>query len=150
MRSIKILGKALGSEDTKALAALAAEAGCSPDEIEVVESVGEPDPDCDDEIVLVLASPAACADPDLEAELAAAQRGGRRAICIWPLSGEVTAEPPPAAQKYAYSIVPWDATKLRAVAADDDVLCFETAAGAPLPKPETERHVCVEEKAKPK
>jgi hypothetical protein len=133
-----------------AVAELAAEAGCSREEIEVIPSIGDPIPDCDDEIVLVLISPATCADPDLEEELKKTPNGGRRAICIWPREGDIPAEPPSAANKYGYSIIPWNADKLRAVAADDDALCFETPTGAPLPKVEMEHNLCVDEKAKPK
>jgi hypothetical protein len=133
-----------------AVTELAAEAGCSLEEIEVVSSIGGPVPGCDDEIVLVLMSPETCSDPLLEDELAKTPNGGRRAICIWPEKGAVPDEPPSAAKKYGYSIIPWDADKLCSVAADDDVLCFETPTGEPLPKVETERNLCVDEKAKPK
>lgn len=150
MRRIKILGKRLDAAAANALSALLGNAGFTRNEIEIITSVGEPDPDCDDEIVVILASPEICADAELEKELAAAQRGGRRAICVWPADAPATTEPPVAAEKYAYSVVPWDADKLRAVAADDDVLCFEKPDGQPLPKPETERNLCVDEKAKPK
>jgi hypothetical protein len=150
MRRIRILSKALSKDELAAVADLAAEAGCSPEEIEVVPSIGDPVPDCDDEIVLVLMSPAMCSDPSLQDELAKTPNGGRRPICIWPEEGEMPVEPPSASKKYAYSIIRWDADKLRSVVADDDVLCFETAAGEPLPKVETERNLCVGEKAKPK
>ena len=149
MRRIRILGKALTDGEVVAISHLAAQAGCSPEEIEVTASVGDPVPDCDDEILLVLMSPATCADEGLEAELAKTPNGGRRAICVWPAEGEVPAEPPNGAKKYGYSIIPWNADKLRAVVADDDVLCFETSAGNPLPKVETERNLCVDEKATP-
>ncbi len=149
MRRIKILKKGLAPKDVQAMKALAAAAGFPPGEVEVVEAVGEPDKRCDDEIILVLASPATCADPNLENELAAAQRGGRRAICVWP-EGSTAAEPPDSVKKYAYSIVRWDVDKLRVVAADDDELCFEMPDGQTLPAPETERNLCVDEKAKPK
>ena len=131
--------------------ALSSEAGFKSEEVDVIESVSEPDPDCDDEIFLLLASPETCVNPELEKELAAAQKGGgRRTICIWPADASPAAEPPVAAKKYAYSVIPWDADKLRAVAADDDVLCFEKPDGQPLPKPETERNLCVDDKAKGK
>lgn len=156
MRRIKILGKALSDAEVAAAVDLATEAGCAAAEIEVTASVGDPLPDCDDEIVLVVMTPATCADASLEEELAKTQNGGRRAICIWPVGGDVPPEHPPAAKKYGYSIIPWDANKLRAVAADDDVFYFETPAGESLPTVETERNLCVvevkpkiEEKAKP-
>ena len=150
MRRIRIFGKALSDSEVAAVAELAAQAGCSPEEIEVTASVGDPLPDCDDEIVLVLMSPGTCADEGLEEELAKTPNGGRRAICIWPAKAEVPAEPPSAARKYGYSIIRWSADKLRAAAADDDVLCFETPDGAPLPKVEMEHNLCVDEQAKPK
>jgi hypothetical protein len=156
MRRIKILGRALSDAEAAAAVNLAKEAGCAASEIEVTASLGDPIPDCDDEIVLVVMTPATCADASLEEELAKTPNGGRRAICIWPVEGDIPAEHPPAAKKYGYSIIPWDADKLRAVAADDDVFCFETPAGEPLPTVETERNLCVvevkpnmEEKAKP-
>jgi hypothetical protein len=150
MRRFKILKKGLSSKEVKAMNALAVDAGFKTDEIEMVDSVGEPDAACDDEIILVLASPATCADPELESELAAAQRGGRRTICVWPEEGAAAPEPPDAAKKYAYSIIRWDADKLRVVAVDDDELCFGSQDGQPLPVPKTERNLCVDEKAKPK
>ena len=151
MRRIRILAKTLDPAALEALLALSMKADFKPDEVEVIESVGEPDPACDDEIFVVLASPETCANPELEKDLVAAQKGGgRRTICIWPADAPSEAEPPVAAQKYAYSVIPWDADKLRAVAADDDVLCFEGPDGQPLPKPETERNLCVDEKAKAK
>jgi hypothetical protein len=156
MRRIKILGRALSDVEATAAADLAREAGFTAAEIDVTGSVGDPIPDCDDEIVLVVMTPATCADAGLEEELAKTQNGGRRAICVWPVEGNVPPEHPPAAKKYGYSIIPWDANKLRAVAADDDVFYFETPAGEPLPTLETERNLCVvevkqkaEEKAKP-
>jgi hypothetical protein len=145
MRRIKILGKALSGAETAAATDLAKEAGFTGEEIEVTASVGDPVPDIDDEIVLVVMTPATCADASLEEELAKAQNGGRRAICIWPVEGDVPSEHPPAAKKYGYSIIPWDADKFRAVAADDDVFYFETPAGEPLPTVETERNLCVVE-----
>jgi hypothetical protein len=150
MRRIKILNRGLSVAQTKKLKALAAEAGFHTEEIVVVSSVGEPDPVCDDEIILIHASSSVCTDADLESELAAVQRGGRRAICIWPESAdEAPAEPSDAMKKYAYSIIRFDAERLSVVAADDDELCFEAPTGEPLPVPETERNLCVDEKAKP-
>lgn len=150
MRRVKILTQALSADEIEKAKTLAAKAGFQPMEIEVSPLVGEPDPGCDDEIVLVLASSSVCADPNLEAELAAAQRGGRRAVCVWPEDADdAPTEPSEAMKKYAYSIIRFDAERLRVVAADDDALCFEGPTGEPLPTPETERNLCVDEKAKP-
>jgi len=150
MRRIKVLGKELSRDDIGAVRKLLGDAGCSPDEIELVETLGEPTPGCDDEIVIILLSPAACADPDLSAELEKTPNGGRRAICIWPSHSDASAEETDAVGKYAYSIVSWSAEKLRAALADDDVLIFETSSGAPRPTVDTERNLCVGEKAPPK
>ena len=107
-----------------------------------------PHPDCEDEIVLILASPETCADPALETDLAATQRGGRRAICVWPQDAAAGAQPPDAMNKYAYSIIRFDTERLRVVATEEDQHCFEAPNGQPLPKPKTERNLCVDEKAK--
>jgi hypothetical protein len=150
MRRFKIHSKGLSEDELHRMKALALEAGAVSEEIKIIDSVGEPDADCSDEIILLLASPPVCADPGLEKELAAAQRGGRRAVCIWPQGQEAPTEAPAAAKKYAYSIIRWDPVKLRTVAADDDELCFEAPDGQPLPAPKMERNLCVDEKAKPK
>jgi hypothetical protein len=148
MRRIKVLTEGLSTTELAATKALAAEADFAVDETELVDSVGEPDSQCDDEMILILMTPAICASPILESALVAAQRGSRRAVLVWP-KGAGPVEPPAAAKKYAYSIIRHDADKLRVVAADDDELCFEKANGAPLAKPEMERNLCVEEKATP-
>jgi hypothetical protein len=156
MRRLKILNRTLSDAEATAAADLAKNAGFTVEEIEVAASVGDPVPEVDDEIVLVVMTPATCADASLDEELAKAQNGGRRAICIWPVEGDIPPEHPPAAKKYGYSIIPWDVDKFRAVAADDDVFYFETPAGEPLPTVESERNLCVveekpkvEEEAKP-
>ena len=148
MRHITILGRNLKDEEIEQIKRLAEEAGMTGDEIEVVDAVGEPDPDCEDEIVLILASAESCADTALEADLATTQRGGRRAICVWPEGMVADALPPDAMNKYAYSIIRFDAEKLRVVATEEDQHCFEAPNGQPLPKPKTERNLCVDEKAK--
>lgn len=147
MRRIRVLKKGNGLKELGAIQALIVEAGLPKAEIEVIDEVGPPDPKCDDDIIIVVATPATCDDASLEAELAACQSGGRRVICVWPEDAPADIEPPVAAQKYAYSVVSWNAEKLRAVAADDDVLCFEKPNGEALPKPDTERNLCVDEKA---
>jgi hypothetical protein len=144
MVKIEILGHGLTDEVKEKLIELLHSSGCEDRYIEVVQTIPDPDPDCDDEIVVVFATPDVCADPNLEGELTQAQNGGRRAICIWP-EGSTTGEVPAAAAKYAYSIVPWDSHKLKKVVADDDFTCFETPTGEPLPTVETERNLCVDE-----
>jgi hypothetical protein len=149
MSEVKILGKILTNHDVMELKALAAEAGCDLKNIEVVDSIGEPDPDSEDEVVLILATPATCSQADLEKEMAKAMNGARRAIWVWP-KGAATAEVPEAAKKYSYSVVPWNAEKLAAVIADDDVICFELPTGQPMPKVKMEHNLCVEDPKKQK
>jgi hypothetical protein len=145
VRRARILRKGLTEAEALAAADLAAEAGFATEEIEVVTAIGEPAPGCDDEILLVVMTSALCLDPSLEDEFKKLPLGGRRAICIWPSGGEAPSEPPSAAGNYAYSIIPWNVEKLRAVAADDDVMFFETSSGAPLPKVKMEHNLCVDE-----
>jgi hypothetical protein len=149
MSEVKILVKTLTNHDVMELKALAAEAGCDLKNIEVVDSIGEPDPDSEDEVVLILATPATCSQADLEKEMAKAMNGARRAIWVWP-KGAATAEVPEAAKKYSYSVVPWNAEKLAAVIADDDVICFELPTGQPMPKVKMEHNLCVEDPKKQK
>src|SRR5258708_6670812 len=107
MRKIKLLTKGLTQAEIDAAMKLALAGGCSAEEMEVVVEVGEPEPACDEELVLVVMTPAVCADPDVETELKKTPNGGRRAICVWPESAEAKQQPPAAAAKYAYSIIQW-------------------------------------------
>jgi hypothetical protein len=150
MRKIKVLTSSVQPKEVAAIKKLAVDAGCLPEEITEIEAVGAPDSDLDDEIILVLLNAENCASEGLEAELKKIPNGGRRAICIWPEDADPAATPPSGAGKYSYSIVPWHTEKLRAVAADDDIHCFENAAGNALPKPPMEHNLCVDEKAKAK
>lgn len=149
MPDIKIFGKNLTNQEIEALKALAAEAGCDHKKINVVESIEGPDTEGDDEVILILATPATCSQADLEKEMAKAASGVRRAVWVWPKEGP-TADVPEATRKYSYSVVPWDAKKLAAVVADDDVTCFELPTGQPMPKVEMEHNLCVEDPKKPK
>lgn len=149
MRRVTIFGKTLTHQEIRGLKALAEIAGCDGQEIEAAQAIGDPNPDVDDDLVLILATPATCSLPDLESEMAKAMNGARRVIWVWPEDGSTTEVPEPT-KKYSYSIVPWDAEKLARVIADDDVICFETPTGDPLPKEKTERNICVEEQKKPK
>lgn len=146
MRRVRILASEMPVEDLKAVSQLAMQAGFFADEIDVVKAVEAPVAHCDDEVMLVVLSPTICQRPGLEAELVKAHNGGtRRTIAVWPRDVGHEAVPPDAALKYCYSIVRWDADKLRAVAADDDVLCFETPSGERLPNAPMPRNCCVEE-----
>ena len=144
---IKIFGRTLREADAGPVGALVTDAGCPAEQIEIITEMGEPDPDCEDEVVLLLGTPETCADPHLEKVLAQAVKGGLRVIWVWPKDAG-TAALPAAAAKYSYSVIPWDAEKLRAVIADDDVMCFESPIGESLPKVLTERNLCVDEKVK--
>lgn len=146
MQKIKLLTKWLTKKDIDAAMTLLAEGGCDAGGIETVAEIGAPDPACDDELVVLIMVPAVCDDPSIETELKKTPNGGRRAICIWPEGTPGTAQPPVAASNYAYSIIPWSAGKFCAVAADDDVMCFETPDGIPMPKVKMEHNICVEEK----
>jgi hypothetical protein len=150
MRRITILRRNLREErEIEQIKRLAEDVSMPGDEIELADAVGEPDPDCEDEIVLILASPQACNDPALEADLATTQRGGRRAICVWPEDAASDAKPSDAMSKYAYSIIRFGSERFHAIVKQEDEHCFEAPDGQPLPKPDTERNLCVdEEKAK--
>src|SRR5262249_25744025 len=141
MRRVTILGRNLKDDEIQQIKRLAEDAGVPADEIELVDAVGEPDPDYEDEIVLIVASPETCADPALETDLATTQRGGRRAICIWPEGAAADAQPTDGMNKYAYSIIRFDAEQFRVVVTEEDQLCFEAPNGQPLPKPKTERNL---------
>jgi hypothetical protein len=145
MRRITILGRSLKDAEIEQLRRLAEDAGMAADEIKVADAVGEPDPSCEDEIVLILASPETCVDPALEQDLATTQRGGRRAICVWPPDAAPNAQPADSMNKYAYSIIRFDIERFRLVATEEDQHCFETPNGQPLPEPKTERNLCVDE-----
>jgi hypothetical protein len=149
MNDVKIFGKSLSNEEVAALKALAIEAGCDPMEIDVVDSISGSDTDSDDEILLILATPATCSETDLEKEMAKAASGVCRTIWVWPKEAPI-ADVPEATKKYSYSMVPWDAQKLAAVIADDDVTCFELPTGQPMPKEKMEHNLCVEDPKKPK
>src|SRR5262249_28783717 len=141
MSHMKIFGKSLTKEEVKELVGLVVDAGCAADEIKIIESVSEPELNCEDEVILVLATPQTCSDPNLEGELSNVPDGGRRAIWVWPKDA-TTAEVPEGTKKYSYSIIPWSAEKLAAVVADDDFTCFELPTGESLPKVEMERNLC--------
>lgn len=149
MTSLKILKKWLSEQELEQLLELLVEAGIVQDDVEVVDSVRDPDPACEDEVLLLLATDATCEAPDLEKEMVRAQNGPRRTIVVWPAQSSETAWPP-TAKKYAYSIVPSDPAKLSEVLADDDVTRFEDSSGQPLPKIEMEHNLCVEEEKKSK
>jgi hypothetical protein len=145
MAKITIYGKGLKGVEIKAVKDLVGSAGGGQGEVKAVETVGAADADYDDEVLIVLGTPAVCADGKLEANLVKAHGNGQRVIWVWP-DGAEDAAPPPAVKHYCYSRIPWDPTKLRTVIQGDDVILFETPSGKPDPNPETDR-LCVEEKS---
>ena len=149
MNDVKIFGKSLTKQDIEALTTLAVDAGCNSKDIAVVDSVGEPDAKGADEVILILGTPATCAQAGLETEMAKTMNGGRRAVWVWPKDA-ATAEVPEGCTKYAYSAVTWDAKKLAAVMADDDVICLELPNGQPMPKVKMEHNECVQDPTKQK
>ena len=149
MTKISIYRSKSAPEDLKKLADLAHAAGHDPNSNEIVDQIGEPSENCEDEVILVLATSDNCKDPGFETALSRVPNGGRRAVCVWQ-EGAQEFELPTAAKNFAYSIVPWNPERLRVVLADDDIVCFESPTGAPLPKVPTERNLCVEETGKPK
>jgi hypothetical protein len=143
MAHVTIYGKHLARGQIEALKKLVTEAACNEGEIVVVDAVEGPSAGSDP-VLLILGTPAICADADLEANLMRAHKTAQRVIWVWP-DGAAPTEVPPAAAKYSYSYVPWDAKKLAAVTADDDVTCFENAAGEEVPAVATERNLCVDD-----
>jgi len=143
MAQVTIYGKHLTTTEIDALKKLVAQAGCSDGEVVVVNAL-DPGSLAADPVLLILGTPATCADQELEANLVLAHKTAQRVIWVWPDSA-VSTDLPPAAAKYSYSYVPWEAKKLAAVAADDDVTCFETATGEKVPPVTTERNLCVDD-----
>lgn len=150
MTVIKLYRHGLSKDEVEELLKMAASAAGIPQSgIEIVEEVGEPEEDCDDEVILTILTPSINTDDKFEKNLEKAPIGGRRAICIWGKTGEQFPLPP-AVQKFSYSIIPWNLDKLRAAIVLDDVTCFENPSGQPLPPVDTDRNVCVVEQKKPK
>jgi hypothetical protein len=95
---IKIFGQALTAAEAEAVAGLVAEAGCGADQIDVITSIGKPDVDSEDEVILLLGTPKTCTDADLENDLAQALKSGSRVIWIWPKDAEAGTVPVAAAK----------------------------------------------------
>lgn len=146
MAQVTIYGKHLTKAEIEAVKKLAIEAACNDGAIVVVDAIEPPAQAVSDPVVLILGTPANCADPELEANLMRAHKAAQRVIWVWPESAAPTELPPPAA-KYSYSYVSWSAKKLAAVTADDDVTCFESATGEKVPPVATDRNLCVDEEA---
>lgn len=80
MAKVKILKKTISEQELKEMFALLEGAGCDAGDIEVIESVGAPDSESEDEVVVVLGSSANCDDPALEEELAKVQKDRKSVV----------------------------------------------------------------------
>ena len=134
----------LAKEETEALIFLLEAAGVPLDEIVLVEEVKAPTDECQDDVFVFLLTPETIASAAAQAAISQVPNGGRRAICVWPEDASDELPPPPAAFKFSYSTISWNAARLRAAIADDDTTCFEKPSGEPIPPPETERNECDE------
>jgi hypothetical protein len=144
MAKATIFGRGLDSLEIEGLLSLLAETGSCEGPVDVTEAITAVGQEHEDAVILLLGTPGTCADNELEANLAQIPASMQRAIWVWP-KNSTESNAPPAARKYCYSIVSWNANKLRAVVADDDVTCFEKPDGIPMPKVDTERNLCVDE-----
>ena len=141
MPKLHIDARLLQDDDAEELRSLLVAADCDPDDVDLIRSIPEANDDADDEVIVCLLTPAMLSEARLESILLQAINGGRRVIGIWPKeSGNLAA--PPSVLKYCYSVVPWDADRLREVVRDDDCICFQTPEGEALEMPEPERRIC--------
>lgn len=141
MPKVLVLKKGLFDAEIAGLIGLAEAAGCVAQDVEIIESVGEPEPDGHDEIVMILLSPMNCQPGELDEEIAKIPNGGRRAIGIWP-EDAAGATIPDTVGKFSYSVIAWDPERLRAIMQSDDVVFFDAADGAPLPAPNQDHLEC--------
>jgi hypothetical protein len=132
----------LAQEEIEALILLLEAAGVLPDEIGVVDEVETPTDECQEDVFVFLLTPETIASAAAHEAISEVPNGGRRAICVWPKEASDELPPPPAVAKFSYSIVSWNAERLRAAIADDDTTCFEKPSGEPILPPETERNEC--------
>ena len=150
MTKVTIFGNGLAPHEIKALQTFLAKTGACEGPVEVLQTISDVPPADDDAVVVFLGTAATCLNGELEANLMRSQASAQRAIWLWP-NESADSLLPAAAKKYCYSVVAWNAKKVRETMADDDVTCFENADGTPLAKVETERNICVEDdKVKPK
>ena len=141
MTRLKIYKRGLTPAELAELLDLLRAAGYVLEDVELVDGVGDPADDCEDDVFLILLTEPLCQDPAFEANLAKVPNGGRRAVCVWPQGGADRVLPS-AVDKFSYSLIAWNPDRLRAVLVDDDEVCFETASGASRPAPDTERLEC--------
>jgi hypothetical protein len=131
----------LAQEEVETLILLLDAAGVPADEIVLVDEIEPATDDCQEDVFLFLLTPETIASAAAQEAISEVPDGGRRAICVWP-EGAIDELPPPAAAKFSYSTVSWNAERLRTAIADDDTTCFEKPSGEPIPPPETERNEC--------
>jgi hypothetical protein len=138
---VHIFTKDLTQDEVQALILLLGAAGVPADEIVLLDEVEPPTDDCQEDVFVFLLTPETIASAAAQEAISTVPNGGRRAICVWP-EGAADELPPPAAAKFSYSTVSWNAEHLRTAIADDDTTCFEKPSGEPIPPPETERNEC--------
>ena len=141
MAKVHVFIKGLAQEEVEALILLLEAADIPADEIVLVDEVLPPTDDCQEDVFVFLLSPETIASAAAQDAISQVPNGGRRAICVWP-DGAADELPPPAAAKFSYSTVSWNADRLRAAIADDDNTCFEKPSGETIVPPETERNEC--------
>jgi len=141
MSKVHVFIKDLAQGEVDTLILLLEAAGVPADEIVLVDEVEPPTEDCQEDVFVFLLTPETIASAAAQEAISKVPNGGRRAICIWP-DGAVDELPPPAATKFSYSTVSWNAERLRAAIADDDTTCFEKPSGETIVPPETERNEC--------
>jgi hypothetical protein len=141
MIKVHILRRDLSTTDAGALRALLIDAGCPSGQIDVVDHVGAPGENSDEEVVVTVLSSSVLTAPDLEVTLLNTLNGGRRTIGVWPKNCEQESLPP-AVLKYCFSVVPWDPDRIRLVVTGEDYICFESPRGEPLETPSEEHRIC--------
>ncbi len=141
MARIKICRRNLSQAALEGLLELLSGAGCLAADIELVDEIGPPLEEVLDQIAIFVLDEATCGQPEFEEQMNNTPTAGCRAICVWP-EGAASFDLPESVRKYAYSIVSWNAERLRVALADDDVTCFETPTGTPWTAEEIKRHEC--------
>lgn len=141
MSKVHVFIEGLAQGEVEALMLLLGAAGVPADEIVLVDEVEPPTDDCQEDVFVFLLTSETIASAAAQEAIPKVPDGGRRAICVWP-EGAADELPPPAAAKFSYSTVSWNAERLRIAIADDDTTCFEKPSGEPIPPPETERNEC--------
>src|SRR4051812_8689261 len=99
MPAIQIYGPQLQGRDKRRLLDLLESAGQDVNAVKHLDGIPGPVEGPDDVVMIVMLTPDVASNPNLEAELAAATKGGTRVVCIWP--EQAPDEPAPTAvEKY--------------------------------------------------